>query len=261
MLSANRHTRSLPSERWICNFKVVWLYHLFHRSGVHWTRRCAIWSLWVLQQMRPQVSTHFNVSYESECNRCWPDICQGPWKSGLWGASPKRRPHSLLSFVTRANCEPHWATSRTTYPSVSGPGTDWFTQVLIQHRASKDALTLVENILCPFRSRFVYLSFDEHDSVTANTQAVTHVAFLRWIIRDASQLSMIDGRSIFRSCDQYGYCLGFHRSISMGTWPLRRWNWDCKSQSHASHLFKRLACLCRSRNPESQRPYSNPSIC
>jgi len=62
---------------------------------------------------------------------------------------------------------------------LSGPGTDWFTQVLIQHRASKDALTLVENILCPFRSRFVYLSFDEHDSVTANTQAVTHVAFLR----------------------------------------------------------------------------------
>ncbi|KXN83300.1 putative prephenate dehydrogenase [NADP(+)] [Leucoagaricus sp. SymC.cos] len=50
--------------------------------------------------------------------------------------------------------------------------------VLIQHRASKDALTLVENILRPLRSRFVYLSFEEHDSVTANTQAVTHAAFL-----------------------------------------------------------------------------------
>ncbi|KAF9454365.1 prephenate dehydrogenase [Macrolepiota fuliginosa MF-IS2] len=50
--------------------------------------------------------------------------------------------------------------------------------VLIQHRSSKDALTLVENILRPFGSRFVYLSYEEHDSVTANTQAVTHAAFL-----------------------------------------------------------------------------------
>ncbi|KAJ3565397.1 hypothetical protein NP233_g7659 [Leucocoprinus birnbaumii] len=50
--------------------------------------------------------------------------------------------------------------------------------VLIQHRSTKDALTLVENILRPFRSRFVYLTFEEHDSVTANTQAVTHAAFL-----------------------------------------------------------------------------------
>ncbi|XP_006464028.1 hypothetical protein AGABI2DRAFT_226049 [Agaricus bisporus var. bisporus H97] len=50
--------------------------------------------------------------------------------------------------------------------------------VLIQHRSSKDALTLVENILRSFRSRFVYLSYEEHDSVTANTQAVTHAAFL-----------------------------------------------------------------------------------
>ncbi|KAF9447551.1 hypothetical protein P691DRAFT_760657 [Macrolepiota fuliginosa MF-IS2] len=53
--------------------------------------------------------------------------------------------------------------------------------VLIRHRSSKDALTLVENILRPFRSRFVYLSYEEHDSVTANTQAVTHAAFLRYI--------------------------------------------------------------------------------
>ena len=50
MLSVNRHTRSLPSEGWICNFKVIWLYHLFHRSGVHWTSRCAIWSLWVFSR-------------------------------------------------------------------------------------------------------------------------------------------------------------------------------------------------------------------
>ena len=29
-----------------------------------------------------------------------------------------------------------------------------------------------------FKSRFVYLSYEEHDTVTANTQAVTHAAFL-----------------------------------------------------------------------------------
>uniref|UniRef100_A0A8H8CH92 Uncharacterized protein n=1 Tax=Psilocybe cubensis TaxID=181762 RepID=A0A8H8CH92_PSICU len=50
--------------------------------------------------------------------------------------------------------------------------------ILIKHRGSADALTLVENILRPLRSRHVYLSYDEHDLVTANTQAVTHAAFL-----------------------------------------------------------------------------------
>ncbi|KAI0345057.1 Prephenate dehydrogenase [Trametopsis cervina] len=50
--------------------------------------------------------------------------------------------------------------------------------VLIKHRAPDAALQLVENILRPMRSRFVYLSYDEHDIVTANTQAVTHAAFL-----------------------------------------------------------------------------------
>ena len=52
-------------------------------------------------------------------------------------------------------------------------------KVLIKHRASDEALKLVENILRPLRSRYVYLSYEEHDSVTANTQAVTHAAFLR----------------------------------------------------------------------------------
>ncbi|KAG8823700.1 prephenate dehydrogenase (NADP(+)) [Serendipita sp. 401] len=50
--------------------------------------------------------------------------------------------------------------------------------VLIHHRGPDWALTLVESILQPFQSRFVYMSFEEHDSVTANTQAVTHAAFL-----------------------------------------------------------------------------------
>ncbi|KAH8108831.1 hypothetical protein DFH11DRAFT_1691307 [Phellopilus nigrolimitatus] len=48
--------------------------------------------------------------------------------------------------------------------------------VIIKHRASDEAQTLVESILRPLRSRFVYLSYDDHDLVTANTQAVTHAA-------------------------------------------------------------------------------------
>jgi prephenate dehydrogenase (NADP+) len=50
--------------------------------------------------------------------------------------------------------------------------------VLIKHRASDEDLALVEDILRCFRSRYVYMSYEEHDSVTANTQAVTHAAFL-----------------------------------------------------------------------------------
>ncbi|EJD07212.1 uncharacterized protein FOMMEDRAFT_149722 [Fomitiporia mediterranea MF3/22] len=48
--------------------------------------------------------------------------------------------------------------------------------VIIRHRASDDGQTLVESILRPLRSRFVYLSYEDHDLVTANTQAVTHAA-------------------------------------------------------------------------------------
>ena len=52
-------------------------------------------------------------------------------------------------------------------------------KVLIKHRASDRDLRLVENILRHLKSRYVYLSYEEHDEVTANTQAVTHAAFLR----------------------------------------------------------------------------------
>ncbi|THU96192.1 prephenate dehydrogenase [Dendrothele bispora CBS 962.96] len=50
--------------------------------------------------------------------------------------------------------------------------------VLINHRGTEEALLLVENIFRSFGSRYVYLSYEEHDLVTANTQAVTHAAFL-----------------------------------------------------------------------------------
>jgi prephenate dehydrogenase len=38
--------------------------------------------------------------------------------------------------------------------------------------------TVVE-IFKSFKSNYVHLSYEEHDLVTANTQAVTHAAFLR----------------------------------------------------------------------------------
>ncbi|KZP14550.1 Prephenate dehydrogenase [Athelia psychrophila] len=61
--------------------------------------------------------------------------------------------------------------------------------VLIKHRAPDWALTLVENILRSFGSRYVYLSYEDHDIVTANTQAVTHAAFLSMGTAWASSLS------------------------------------------------------------------------
>lgn len=51
-------------------------------------------------------------------------------------------------------------------------------QVIIQHRAPDDKVRLVERILSCFKSKYVYMSYDEHDLVTANTQAATHAAFL-----------------------------------------------------------------------------------
>jgi len=50
--------------------------------------------------------------------------------------------------------------------------------VLIRHRASDEAMALSESILKVIGSRFVYMSYEEHDRITANTQAVTHAAFL-----------------------------------------------------------------------------------
>ncbi|CAA7262342.1 unnamed protein product [Cyclocybe aegerita] len=64
--------------------------------------------------------------------------------------------------------------------SLHGPGVSPLGQplVIIQHRGSDEAKELVENILRPLGSRHVHLSYEEHDLVTANTQAVTHAAFL-----------------------------------------------------------------------------------
>ncbi|OJD17037.1 hypothetical protein AJ78_02832 [Emergomyces pasteurianus Ep9510] len=50
--------------------------------------------------------------------------------------------------------------------------------VLIQHRASDESLRFVESIFSSFQSKYVYLSGEMHDRITADTQAVTHAAFL-----------------------------------------------------------------------------------
>ncbi|CAG7961309.1 unnamed protein product [Penicillium olsonii] len=50
--------------------------------------------------------------------------------------------------------------------------------VLIQHRASDESLQFVESILSCFGSTHVYLTGEMHDRITADTQAVTHAAFL-----------------------------------------------------------------------------------
>ncbi|KAG0638960.1 hypothetical protein HOY80DRAFT_1076168 [Tuber brumale] len=64
--------------------------------------------------------------------------------------------------------------------SLHGPTVDPAGQplVIIRHRASDRSFKLVEDILSCFCSKLVYLSAEEHDKITADTQAVTHAAFL-----------------------------------------------------------------------------------
>lgn len=64
--------------------------------------------------------------------------------------------------------------------SLHGPGVDPKDQplVVIQHRASSQSVDIVRSILSCLQSKFIYLTGEEHDRITADTQAVTHVAFL-----------------------------------------------------------------------------------
>lgn len=64
--------------------------------------------------------------------------------------------------------------------SLHGPSVDPTNQplVLIQHRAPDAALRKVETVLSCLKSKIVYLTALEHDRITADTQAVTHAAFL-----------------------------------------------------------------------------------
>lgn len=64
--------------------------------------------------------------------------------------------------------------------SLHGPSVDAKDQplVLIRHRASDESFRLVEKIMSCFGSKMVYLTAAKHDRITADTQAVTHAAFL-----------------------------------------------------------------------------------
>ena len=64
--------------------------------------------------------------------------------------------------------------------SLHGPRVDTTGQplVLIQHRASQESFDFVESVMSCLRSKHVYLTYEEHDKITADTQAVTHAAFL-----------------------------------------------------------------------------------
>ncbi|KAF2731820.1 Prephenate dehydrogenase [Polyplosphaeria fusca] len=64
--------------------------------------------------------------------------------------------------------------------SLHGPGVDPRGQplVLIKHRASDDDFKFVETVLSCLGSKHVPLTWEQHDRITADTQAVTHAAFL-----------------------------------------------------------------------------------
>ncbi|KAI0393115.1 prephenate dehydrogenase [Xylariaceae sp. FL0594] len=64
--------------------------------------------------------------------------------------------------------------------SLHGPKVDSKDQplVLIKHRASDASFNKVETVLRCLGSKHVYLTAHEHDRITADTQAVTHAAFL-----------------------------------------------------------------------------------
>ncbi|KAF4552290.1 Prephenate dehydrogenase-like protein [Elsinoe fawcettii] len=71
-------------------------------------------------------------------------------------------------------------TSIVSIHSLHGPGVSPVNQplVFIPHRSTAPALSLVQSIFSSFASKTVILSADQHDRITADTQAVTHAAFL-----------------------------------------------------------------------------------
>ncbi|KAI8378811.1 hypothetical protein EDC96DRAFT_473697 [Choanephora cucurbitarum] len=64
--------------------------------------------------------------------------------------------------------------------SMHGPGVDPTGQplIIIKHRATDEKLALAVRILSCFKSNIAHLTAEEHDRITADTQAVTHAAFL-----------------------------------------------------------------------------------
>jgi len=72
MLFVNRYTMSPPSEGWIVKTRSS--DYIIYSIEAEFIQRVV--AQYGIGEDKIQVSTHF--SHESECNRCWPDICQGP---------------------------------------------------------------------------------------------------------------------------------------------------------------------------------------
>jgi len=75
MLFVNRYTMSPPSEGWIVKTRSS--DYIIYSIEAEFIQRVV--AQYGIGEDKIQVSTHF--SHESECNRCWPDICQGHWES------------------------------------------------------------------------------------------------------------------------------------------------------------------------------------
>ncbi|CAR25886.1 hypothetical protein ZYGR_0A04590 [Zygosaccharomyces rouxii] len=68
-----------------------------------------------------------------------------------------------------------------TVHSLHGPkvSTEGQPLVLIKHRCQhEESFQFVQTVMSCLKSKFVYLDYEEHDKITADTQAVTHAAFL-----------------------------------------------------------------------------------
>ncbi|SJM82066.1 probable Prephenate dehydrogenase [NADP(+)] [Zygosaccharomyces bailii] len=68
-----------------------------------------------------------------------------------------------------------------TVHSLHGPkmNTEGQPLVLIKHRCQhEESFEFVQAVMSCLKSKFVYLDYKEHDKITADTQAVTHAAFL-----------------------------------------------------------------------------------
>lgn len=68
-----------------------------------------------------------------------------------------------------------------TIHSLHGPkvNTEGQPLVIIDHKSHRpESLQFVESLMSCLKSKMVYLTYEEHDRITADTQAVTHAAFL-----------------------------------------------------------------------------------
>lgn len=174
-----RQSKHLSHARWSCSFPIVRFHHLFCRSRIYRTGCCGIWTMYAdfsQKWLQPDcglsaTKVHAIVAGQTSVKspekaafeKHLPQDVHIVSCHSLHGptVSPVGQPLVKITFLQ--------ADSRSNY----------FFQIVIKHRASGDAVKLVESILRPLGSRHVHLSYDEHDRVTANTQAVTHAAFLR----------------------------------------------------------------------------------